>query len=74
MGCFHSSENNNSLAITHKDAMPGKWRRPELHQAVNQRKINTVPTLDLNKNQLHLRRIERTANDEEITQETIEAC
>jgi hypothetical protein len=76
MGCFHSSENNNSLPQDQQDAMPGKWQSPELHQAVNQRKINTVPTLNLNSNKLHLRRVEKQGNDVETTQETMEqeAC
>ena len=72
MGCFQSSENNNSHPQNKEDAMPGKWQRPELHQAVNQRKINTVPTLNLNRNKLHLRRVEKAGNDAETTQETME--
>jgi len=76
MGCFHSSESNNSLPQDQQDTMPGKWQSPELHQAVNQRKINTVPTLNLNSNKLHLRRVEKQGNDAETTQETMEqeAC
>jgi len=72
MGCFHSSEHTTTLVITNKQGSPGDWRHPELHQAVNQRKINTVPALNLNSSPLHLRRTEKTANEVETVEETME--
>lgn len=72
MGCFHSSENSTTLVIAITQELPGKWRLPELHQAVNQRKINTVPALNLSRSQLHIRRTEKAANDVEPIEETME--
>lgn len=72
MGCFHSSENNTTLVIAITQELPGKWQVPELHQAVNQRKINTVPALHIDRSQLHIRRTEKPANDVETVEDTME--
>lgn len=73
MGCFHSSESLQIQAKPLAGVTENAVKQRELHLAVNQKKINNAPKLNLTDNKLFQKRREQVS-PEAYTQPTETVC